>query len=152
VFRPRVLVYGAALLAIIVAFVGSLALRAPFRADVGARPRRARRMVQDGRIENVYKVQLMNATERTLRLRIGVDGLPGATLERRDSRARPDPGALGSVAVQTGARRRHAASGRRPPDAVPVRGDRTLRRADATVGRLPRRLELREKSTFVVPR
>src|SRR3954470_4826198 len=81
VFRPRVLVYGAVLLGIVAAFVGSLALRAPFKADVVRDRGALARMVQDGRIENVYKLQLMNATERPLRLSIGVDGLPGATLD-----------------------------------------------------------------------
>ncbi len=81
VFRPRVLVYGAVLLAIVVAFLASLALRAPFKADIVRDRGVLARMVQDGRIENVYKVQLMNATERTLRVRIEVAGLPGATLE-----------------------------------------------------------------------
>jgi cytochrome c oxidase accessory protein FixG len=79
VFRPRVLVYGLVLVAIAAAFVTSLALRAPFKADVVRDRGALARIVEGGRIENVYRVQLMNATERAQRFHFGVEGLAGAT-------------------------------------------------------------------------
>jgi len=35
------------------------------------------RLVEGGRLENVYRLQIMNATETSQRYRIAVEGLPG---------------------------------------------------------------------------
>ena len=73
--RPRVLVYSLVLVAVAAAFVASLALRAPFKADIVRDRGTLARLVAGGRIENVYRVQLMNGTEQTQRFRIAVEGL-----------------------------------------------------------------------------
>src|SRR5664279_361732 len=80
VARPRVLVYGAVLMALSSALVFSLATRAALKADVVRDRGTLARMVEDGRIENVYRLQLMNATEAAERVHVEVEGLPGATL------------------------------------------------------------------------
>jgi cytochrome c oxidase accessory protein FixG len=150
VFRPRVLVYGAVLFAIAAGFVASLALRTPFKADIVRDRGVLARMVQDGRIENVYKVQLMNATERTLRLRIEVAGLPDATLEAGgDIEVAPTEARWVPVAVQVP----NAAARALGPGAHPMQFRITARAAgsDAGAASTPT-TELHEKSTFVVPR
>jgi cytochrome c oxidase accessory protein FixG len=85
VARPRVLVYGLILLALCVGFVASLALRAPFKVDVVRDRATLARQVPaaDGsaQIENLYRLQLMNATETPQRLAVGVAGLSGAILQ-----------------------------------------------------------------------
>ncbi len=78
--RPRVLVYSAVLIAIATAFVASLALRAPFRADVVRDRGTLARTVEGGRVENVYRLQLMNATEESLHVRVDAEGLEGASV------------------------------------------------------------------------
>jgi cytochrome c oxidase accessory protein FixG len=83
VARPRVLIYTAVLIAIASAFIGSLALRTPFRVDVVRDRGVLARMVEDGRIENVYRLQVMNGTESPQRFRITVDGLPDAQIVTR---------------------------------------------------------------------
>ena len=80
VLRPRVLAYTAVLAVIVIAFLASLVLRTPFKANVVRDRGVLARLVDEGRIENVYRIQLMNATERTQRFRIEVDGLPGAVI------------------------------------------------------------------------
>jgi polyferredoxin len=80
VLRPRVLIYSVIMLAISAAFASSLYLRSPFRVDVIRDRGALARLVEDGRIENVYRLQLMNATESPQRYRIAVEGLPGAVL------------------------------------------------------------------------
>ena len=77
VLRPRVLVYTAILGTVVLAMVVSLATRTPFKVDVVRDRGALARIVSGGRIENVYRLQVMNATESTQRFRISVEGLPG---------------------------------------------------------------------------
>ncbi len=74
--RPRVLIYGAILGAISIGFVTSLAMRSPFRVDVIRDRGSLARIVEDGRVENVYRLQIMNGTERPQRYTVQADGLP----------------------------------------------------------------------------
>ncbi|MBL8278277.1 MAG: cytochrome c oxidase accessory protein CcoG [Pelomonas sp.] len=80
VLRARVVIYTAVLFIILVAFFGSLALRSPFRVDVVRDRATLAREVEDGQVENVYRLQIMNATESEQAYRINADGLPGLKL------------------------------------------------------------------------
>jgi cytochrome c oxidase accessory protein FixG len=77
VLRPRVLVYTAILAVIVIAMLVSLALRTPFKVDVVRDRGVMARIVAGGKIENVYRLQVMNATETMQRYKITVSGLPG---------------------------------------------------------------------------
>ena len=85
IFRPRVLVYTAILLAITIAMFISLALRSPFKVDVIRDRASLARIVSGGKIENVYRLQVMNATETTQNYRIAATGLPGLVLASDDA-------------------------------------------------------------------
>jgi cytochrome c oxidase accessory protein FixG len=141
VARPRVIVYTVILFVIVGALVTSVALRSPFRVDVVRDRASLARIVDDGLVENLYRLQVMNATEQPQRYRIGVEGLKGMQLVGKDEvhvapaealwvtlavRITPD------VAQQTG------------PGAHPImfKIQRLGDEAAATA----------EKSTFVVPR
>ncbi|MGE0350330.1 cytochrome c oxidase accessory protein CcoG [Hydrogenophaga sp.] len=78
--RPRVLVYAGVLLSITLAVGLSLWLRTPLKVDVIRDRGALARMVENGRIENVFRLQVMNATEDTQRYQIRVTGLPGIEL------------------------------------------------------------------------
>jgi cytochrome c oxidase accessory protein FixG len=80
VFRPRVLVYSGILLAIILAASASLYLRVPLKVDVIRDRAAIAREVEGGRIENVYRLQIMNTTERARTYEIAVAGLPSLAL------------------------------------------------------------------------
>ena len=80
VFRPRVLVYGVILLLISTVFVVGLALRKPFRVDVIRDRGALARQVDDGQLENVYRLQVMNGTEMPQRYLIGVSGQADITI------------------------------------------------------------------------
>jgi cytochrome c oxidase accessory protein FixG len=84
ILRPRVLIYTAILIAITLALAGSLSLRIPFKVDVVRDRSAVVREVEGGRVENVYRLQVMNATEAKQEFRMAVHGFPGITLASGD--------------------------------------------------------------------
>lgn len=80
VLRPRVLVYGAVLLALCIGLLWSLVQRTPLKVDVVRDRAALSRIVAGGKLENVYRLQVMNATEQPQRYRIAATGLPGLAL------------------------------------------------------------------------
>jgi polyferredoxin len=61
----------------VIAMLVSLTLRTPFKVDVVRDRGVTARTVAGGRIENVYRLQIMNATESAQHYKISVNGLPG---------------------------------------------------------------------------
>ena len=84
-FRPRVLVYLSILLAIVVTMAVSLSLRIPFKVDIVRDRGSLARTVGGGKTENVYRLQLMNASESLQRYKITASGLPGLTVASESS-------------------------------------------------------------------
>ncbi|MDO8276986.1 MAG: cytochrome c oxidase accessory protein CcoG, partial [Burkholderiaceae bacterium] len=80
VFRPRVLVYSALLAALCLALLWSLATRTPLKVDVVRDRASLARIVSGGKLENVYRLQIMNATEKPQRYRLTARGLDGLVL------------------------------------------------------------------------
>jgi polyferredoxin len=72
VFRPRVLVYTSILVGIVVAMLVSLATRTQFKVNVVRDRGVMARIVDGGKLENLYQLQVMNATEKTQRYKITV--------------------------------------------------------------------------------
>jgi cytochrome c oxidase accessory protein FixG len=62
-FRPRVIIYSLVLLAIVSVFVGTLLNRTPLKMDVIRDRGSMGREIEDGMIENVYRLQIMNTEE-----------------------------------------------------------------------------------------
>lgn len=84
VLRPRVLIYIGLLLLLVSGFVGTLVARTPLKLDV-LRDRGAMgREVEDGKIENVYRLQIMNTAETAHRYKIGVSGVASISLATPD--------------------------------------------------------------------
>ncbi len=78
--RPRVLIYAGILLAISTAVFVSLWLRTPLKVDVIRDRGALARMVEQGRIENVFRLQIMNVTETPQRYSVAVRGLDGIAI------------------------------------------------------------------------
>jgi cytochrome c oxidase accessory protein FixG len=77
VFRPRVVVYSALLLAVAAAMAASLYFRVPLKVDVIRDRAAIAREVEGGLIENVYRLQVMNTVEQARAFDLVVSGLPG---------------------------------------------------------------------------
>ena len=75
IFRPRVLIYSTVLIALSAAMIASLVLREPVKVDVIRNRAALSRIVAGGKLENVYRLQIMNATESEQRYRITATGL-----------------------------------------------------------------------------
>lgn len=75
IFRPRVLIYSSILLAITVAMIVSLANKHSFKVDVIRDRGVLARIVEGGNIENVYTLQVMNATEKAQTYDFAVVGI-----------------------------------------------------------------------------
>ncbi len=81
VLRPRVLVYTAILGILMIGMLASLATRPSFRTDVVRDRSVMARLTEKGELENVYRLQIMNATEMTQHYRISAKGLDHLRIE-----------------------------------------------------------------------
>ncbi len=81
IMRPRVLIYTAILWLIIIGLIASLWFRTPFRVNVVRDRGVMARITDDGMLENVYRLQIMNATESIQNYQLSVSGLKNLELE-----------------------------------------------------------------------
>jgi polyferredoxin len=77
----------------------SLYLRVPMKVDVIRDRGALARMVEQGRIENVYRLQIMNATEDKQTVNLSIDGMEGIVIAS-DGQVEVLPTELRSVAVR----------------------------------------------------
>ncbi|MDB5963294.1 MAG: ccoG [Massilia sp.] len=137
VLRPRVLIYSAVLTALTLALGLSLAWRTPLKLDV-VRDRGAMgRLVGDGLVENVYRLQIMNTAEHAHAFGLSVQGLAGATVDG------------GGELLVAGASARTVAVRVRAPRASGAPGSHPIRlqlmaRDDASV-------QVSERAVFFIP-
>ncbi len=80
VLRPRVVGYGVFFVVFVGVLLFSLFSRHEFRVDVVRDRGTLARLARDGFIENVYRLQLMNASEKHQTFRISAEGLSGLTI------------------------------------------------------------------------
>jgi len=136
--RPRVLIYSGILLAITLAVTVSLFMRTPLKVDVIRDRGALARMVEHGRIENVFRLQIMNATESTQRYVISVTGLPGIEIaSEAEIEVLPTEVRSAAVRVQI------------PPDAAST-GSHTIHFNIRSTG--DDVSQVTEKAAFLVPR
>ncbi|QIL79080.1 cytochrome c oxidase accessory protein CcoG [Diaphorobacter sp. HDW4A] len=77
VLRPRVLLYSTVLVSLCIAMMVSLIGRTPLKVDVVRDRAALSRIVAGGKLENVYRLQIMNATESQRSYHISATGLDG---------------------------------------------------------------------------
>lgn len=81
IFRPRVLIYSTILLGIVIALLISLATRDSFRVDIVRDRGVMARIAEGGMLENVYRMQIMNATEQAQTYKLSTKGIDGLVLQ-----------------------------------------------------------------------
>ncbi len=109
--RPRVFVYGLLMVAVLSLTAVSLLNRTPLRLDVIRDRNSLYRVVDGGRIENVYSLRLMNMDNESHDLEVTVSGLPGLTVETDPPALVVDSGAIEAVAARISAPAGTAAGG-----------------------------------------
>jgi len=82
--RPRVMIYFTLLVLIIAAFFGTLFMRTPLKLDVIRDRGVLGREVENGMIENVYRLQIMNTGETAHRYKLSVSGIESISLVTPD--------------------------------------------------------------------
>ncbi len=137
-FRPRVLIYSVVLLLIVAAFFGTLFTRTPVKMDVIRDRGSMGREVEDGMIENVYRLQIMNTDESAHRFRIAVEGIDSVRLTGANEIAlSPTESRAVPVAVRTAA----------------GKGDKGSNKIYFTLTSVDDpHVQLKEKAVFFVPR
>jgi len=139
--RHRVSIYGGLMAAILLAFVWTIDERPDVRVDIIRDRGVMARWVEDGAVENVYRVQLMNQTDDPQSIRIGVSGLTGAMANAAPVELGPVDARMVQVSVRIPA-----------SQAVAMAGHTTQIRFEVA-SRSPDHSGLvSESSTFMVPR
>ena len=137
VLRPRVLIYTGLLSLITLGLFLSLALRTPLKVDVVRDRASLARITEVGTLENVYRLQVMNATEEPQTYRLQVQGLENIQI-KTDHQVLVDPAQSRWVVVRV-----DIPYGSAPAGSHPIWFEIS---ADAARNRVT------EKSVFLVPR
>lgn len=81
ILRPRVLIYTAILTLIVVSLLASLVTRPTFRVNVIRDRGVMARLAEGGMLENVYRLQIMNATESEQQYQLSASGIDNLKIE-----------------------------------------------------------------------
>ena len=80
VLRPRVLIYGALIAVVTIGLASALLLRVPLKVDVIRDRGALAREVDDGLVENTFRLQVMNTGEQPRTYTLRAEGLPGLAI------------------------------------------------------------------------
>ena len=138
ILRPRVLLYTTVLAMVTIGMFWSLLARPLFKVDVVRDRGTIGRMVGQGQIENVYRLQIMNATEHGQQYGLAITGVEGARIVS-DAQVMVDAASARWVPVRVQAPPGAASAGSHPINFV----------VSAQAGQHD---EVAEKSVFLVPR
>ncbi|MEQ1487080.1 MAG: cytochrome c oxidase accessory protein CcoG [Methylotenera sp.] len=151
IMRPRVIIYAAVLALLIIGLATSLWLRTHFRVDVIRDRGVTARVTDDGKLENVYRLKIMNGTEATQHFQLKVSGLEGLEIEAEnsdDSEDGDDEKNNQSIKVNAGESRWLVVDLKLPDGAVKSGSHKIMFEVQAVESKEI----VKEKSVFLVPR
>ena len=138
IFRPRVLIYGSILCAIIAVFAWVLASHTLIKMNVIRDRGNMARITEDGAVQNIYRLHLMNADEHHHQFQITVSGIDDIKLAKMETiTINATESAILPITVQVPARH----------------GEQGANRIHIEVRALDQpELSVREAATFYIPR
>ena len=148
ILRPRVIIYTVFITVLTSAFLISLATRNPLRVDVMRDRGALAREVEGVRIENIYRIQIMNASEHPMKVQVKATGLDNLKIlnsqgkEITEIEVAPASNQLIPVKVSTDI-------GANQSGNYPIHFDVT---AEELAGNQTLTRTRDEKSTFIIPR
>lgn len=148
ILRPRIIIYTSILSLIIISLLVSLWLRTPFRVDVIRDRGVMARISDDGMLENVYRLQIMNGTEDTQHYQLSASGLDGLQLETEQSEKNTND-VKGNIVVVNPTEARWLIVDLKMPDGKAEPGSHKIQ---FEIKSLERNETVTEKSIFLVPR
>jgi cytochrome c oxidase accessory protein FixG len=113
-FRPRVMIYAAILASLTLATAWSLSVRIPLKVNVLKDRGALSREADDGSVENIYRLQIMNTGDKTRTFRVSVAGVAGIRLHD-DNPVTVTAGEIGSRTASV-----RADPGAAKPGAIPI--------------------------------
>ncbi|MFZ0487766.1 MAG: cytochrome c oxidase accessory protein CcoG [Arenicellales bacterium] len=100
VLRPRVLIYGLILLALLSAVVYGIATRVPLDLDVIRDRNTLYRQTSEGLVENVYVLKLLNMDRKDHDYTLSASGLPGVVMKMDDPNLEVPAGEVREASVR----------------------------------------------------
>jgi cytochrome c oxidase accessory protein FixG len=100
ILRPRVLIYGALLVAIAAALVISVLLRVPLDVDVVRDRNMLYRETNDGLVENVYTLRILNMDNSAHSYRIAASGIEGLRMQGEAENISVESGLVREVSIR----------------------------------------------------
>jgi cytochrome c oxidase accessory protein FixG len=100
ILRPRVLIYGALLLSLVIGFFLSIGARTPLRIDALRDRNTLYRELNSGEIENVYSLKVLNLDTVDHIYLVSVEGIPGIRLDSDVEELALEAGEVGRLVVR----------------------------------------------------
>ena len=157
ILRPRVLLYAGILTLLIIALFVSLWLRTPFRLDIMRDNSIMSRLSDDGMLENIYRLQIMNATESVQHFKLSASGIQGIKVETEyDENTSEESDSEGSDHQQSNVIVVDPAQSRWLSVDLKIPNDQSIKSGSHpikfTIQSLESKESVTEKSVFLVPR
>jgi polyferredoxin len=100
IFRPRIFVYSAILVGLIIAMMWSLLVRIPVGVDISRDRNILYREATNGNLENVFKIRIMNQDDKAHAFVISLEGFPGAILDLDEKETQVESGEIVDTLVR----------------------------------------------------
>ncbi len=100
IFRPRIFVYSAILLGLVIAMMWSLLVRIPVGVDITRDRNILYREATNGNLENVFKVRIMNQDDKPHTFVISLEGFPGGILDPDEKETSVESGKIVDTLVR----------------------------------------------------
>ena len=149
ILRPRVIIYATVLCLLVGGLLTSLWFRTPFRVDVVRDRGVMSRLTDDGKLENVYRLQIMNGTETTQHYQMSVSGLKDLEIDVVDDNQENEEQAFSGTVMVKPAEARWVIVDLKIPDGAVEPGSHKI---EFKIKAIESGHSIEEKSIFLVPR